>query len=57
MTDHRYLVAGSHPETLASGRPITPGDKLPATAVDPKSEHDKHLLEAGALIDLKQKES
>lgn len=48
----QYLVAGSHPDTLASGRPIAPGDTVPAEAVDLKDPHDQALLDSGVLIDV-----
>lgn len=54
-TSDRYLVAGTHPDTLDSGRPIVPGDLLPASAVNTRSDHDQHLIAAGVLIDLKEK--
>ncbi len=49
----KYLVAGDHADTLASGRPIAPGDELAAAAVDLDSPHDKRLLQDGVLIDTK----
>lgn len=51
MSD-QFLVGGDHPSTLASGRPVAPGDTLPASAVDPASDVDKQLLADGLLIDL-----
>lgn len=50
----KYLVAGDHADTLASGRPIAPGDTVPASAVDLETANDQRLLHDGALIDLQQ---
>ena len=50
MSDDEYLVAGGHPDTLASGRPIAPGETVPKTAVDPKDPHDAALLADGTLL-------
>jgi hypothetical protein len=45
----RYLYVGEHADTLASGRPVAPGDRIPASALD--EEHDKRFLDEGLLID------
>jgi hypothetical protein len=50
MSD-KYLVVGDHADTLASGRPIAPGETLPASAVNPKDPNDQRLLDGGVLID------
>jgi hypothetical protein len=52
---YKYLVAGDHSETLASGRPIAPGDELAADSVDLDSPHDQRLLADGVLIDTQTK--
>jgi hypothetical protein len=43
----KYLFVGDHADTLGGGRPVAPGDPVPASAVDPK----KHPLDTGALIE------
>lgn len=50
MSD-KYLYVGDHADTLDAGRPVAPGDPVPASAVNPKSSHDKQLLDEGALIE------
>jgi hypothetical protein len=48
----KYLFVGDHADTLGGGRPVAPGDPVPASAVDPKTHpHDQHLLDTGALIE------
>jgi hypothetical protein len=47
----KYLFVGYHADTLASGRPVAPGDAVPAGAVDPKDPHDRALLDEGRLIE------
>jgi hypothetical protein len=51
VTDTKYLFTGEHPDVLASGRPVAPGDHVPASSVDPKHPHDQHLLAEGALTE------
>lgn len=50
MSD-RLLYIGEHAETLASGRPVAPGDRIPASALDNDDPHDQRLLQDGVLID------
>jgi hypothetical protein len=45
----QYLFAGDHPEPLASGRTLLPGDTVPADAVNPDDAHDRYLLDEGRL--------
>ena len=52
-----YTVASRHPEDLASGRTVAPGEKVPANAVDPKDDHDKRLIDEGILVQAKKKET
>jgi hypothetical protein len=47
-----YLVAGGHNDVLAGGRPIAPGDIVPADQIDLDSEHDQALVAAGVLVDV-----
>lgn len=47
------LVVLSHPDTLASGRPIAPGDRVPADELDPKDLHDARLIIDEAFVALK----
>lgn len=54
MTD-TLLVALSHPDTLSSGRPIAPGDQIPADALDPEDLHDAQLIADGAFVAIKGK--
>lgn len=51
MTD-TLLVAASHPDTLASGRPIAPGDTIPRDALDENDRHDAQLIADGTFVDL-----
>ena len=46
------LVVLSHPDTLASGRPIAPGDQIPQNALNPDDLHDANLIVAGAFLAL-----
>lgn len=48
MTD--LLVVLSHPDTLASGRPIAPGDHVAPDALNPKDMHDARLIIDGAFV-------
>lgn len=50
MTDPtQYLFTGDHPEPLASGRTLLPGESVPASAVDPEDPHDRYLLDEQRL--------
>lgn len=51
----KYLFVGDHAETLASGRPVGPGDTVPAAALDLDDPTDQRLLEEEILIDTKEK--
>lgn len=51
MTDSKYLFVGDHPEVLASGQPIAPGESVPAGALDLDDAHDKRLLDEELFID------
>jgi hypothetical protein len=46
----RYLYVGEHSDTLCSGRPVAPGDRVPASALE---EADQRFLDDGLLIDAK----
>jgi hypothetical protein len=48
----RYLGA-QHGSVTANGTPVSPGQSLPASAIDPNDPHDQHLLEDGLIIDTK----
>lgn len=48
-----YLATGDHPLTLASGRPVAPGETVPVAAVDPDDAHDQRLIDEGVLVELK----
>lgn len=52
----KYIVGGDHAASLASGGRVTPGDSLPASAVDLKDPNDRHLIADGVLIDTAAKE-
>jgi hypothetical protein len=41
VTDAPYLFTGDHADTLESGRPVAPGDTIPADAV---SDADRDRL-------------
>lgn len=45
----QYLFVGDHAEPLASGRTLLPGEKVPASAVDPEDPHDRYLLDEQRL--------
>jgi hypothetical protein len=47
----RYLYVGEHSDTLSSGRPVAPGDRVPASALD--EDADRRFLDDGLLIDAK----
>ena len=49
MSD-RYLYVGMHADTLASGRPVAPGDRIPASALDDQGA-DQRFLDDELLID------
>lgn len=51
MSD-RYLGA-VHPSVTANGTPVAPGQPLPASAINPHDDHDRHLLHDGLVIDVK----
>jgi hypothetical protein len=51
VTD-RYLGA-QHGSVTANGTPVSPGQALPASALDLDDPHDQHLLEDGLIIDTK----
>jgi hypothetical protein len=46
-----YTFAGPHGESLASGRPLAPGDNVPGSSVNPDDPHDSYLLGEGWLLD------
>jgi hypothetical protein len=46
----RYLYVGDHADTLASGRPVAPGDRIPASALD-NDGADQRFLDEELLID------
>jgi hypothetical protein len=52
LSTDEYLVAGGHNDVLANGRPIAPGDIVPADQVNLESEHDQALVAGGALVDV-----
>jgi hypothetical protein len=54
VSDPRYIAAGDHAFTVASGATFAPGDQIPAAAIDIKNDHDKHLLSDGQIIDTKE---
>jgi hypothetical protein len=45
-----YRYVRRQPDTLASGRPLALGDRVPAGQIDPDDEHDANLLSDGALL-------
>lgn len=54
MSDPRFIAAGDHAFTVASGATFEPGDLIPVSALDLKSDHDQHLLADGQIIDTKE---
>jgi hypothetical protein len=46
----RYLYVGDHADTLSSGRPVAPGDRIPASALDSDGA-DQRFLDDELLID------
>lgn len=50
MGDQKRCVS-QHPEDLASGRVVAPGEVFPASALDPKDPHDQRLTAEGLVID------
>jgi hypothetical protein len=52
-----FTVASKHPEDLASGRTVAPGEKVPTGAVDLKDPHDKRLVDEGVLVKAEKKET
>jgi hypothetical protein len=50
-TSETYLFVGDHAETLASGRPVAPGDTIDAGDLSPDDPHDRALLDDGRLAD------
>jgi hypothetical protein len=50
VSDKTYLYVGDHADTLGGGRHVAPGDRVPASAVDPDDPHDKHLLDDELLL-------
>lgn len=52
MAQEKYIVNSSHAEDLASGQTVAPGEKLTASAVNEKDEHDKRLLKEGVILPL-----
>jgi len=51
VTTKPFLFIGDHAETLQSGRRVAPGEDLAASAVDPKSDVDRRLIDDGVLIE------
>lgn len=51
MSD-RYIGA-RHGSVTANGTSVSPGEALPASAINPDDPHDQHLLEDGLIIDTK----
>lgn len=50
----RYLYVGDHADTLSSGRPVAPGDRIPASALnldDETGAPDQRFLDDELLID------
>jgi hypothetical protein len=47
-----YRCVSTHPEDLASGRFVAPGDQVPQGAIDPKNPHDARLIDEGLLIEI-----
>jgi len=50
----RYRFIGSHPESLASGRPIEPGEFVDLEDDDLEDPHNKMLLDDGHLITVEE---
>lgn len=50
MGDQKRCVS-QHPEDLASGRVVAPGEVFAAKALDPESPHDQRLCAEGLVID------
>jgi hypothetical protein len=45
-----YRAVGDHQFDLSSGRIVAPGDKVPRSALDAESDHDKALVDEGRLL-------
>jgi hypothetical protein len=45
---HTHTFWGPHPEVLADGTPLAPGDVATPNLKDP---HDRHLIERGWLLE------
>lgn len=49
----KFLFVGDHADTLASGRPLAPGDEpIDATHITPDRQPDQDMLAQGVLIAL-----
>jgi hypothetical protein len=49
----RYQLESTHPEDLACGAVIAPGEVT--SKANPKNAHDKNLIDEGKLIELPAK--
>lgn len=49
-----YLFRGTHADTLASGRPIEPGEEIPEADVNVDDSHDAMLIKNGDLHKLEK---
>jgi hypothetical protein len=47
---HRFV--GQHPEDLANGRVLAPGEAVKLTDQDTQDDHNKRLIDEGRLIAL-----
>lgn len=47
-----YLYRGDHADTLASGRPVEPGEEIAKEFVDVDDPHDARLIRDGLLHEL-----
>jgi hypothetical protein len=49
-----FRLVGRHPESLASGVIVSPGEKVELKTDEQKDEHNKRLIEDGVLRPIKK---